>query len=246
MRNLGSGVPADLAVAWRNIAMMIGHWHMRGYGPWVVAGKESGEIRGRAGLWNAEGGPGVELGWMMRRSALRGAAMRPRPLGARWTGRGGTRMSTTSSASSGHRTLHRFGSPRSWVSGWKRARRGTERRCTPSAFIGAQLQRPKDLRAPDVRPRRNSDRLATRVQPCRVVAADVDNPAMSRSCSRPKSIRSSSAPLASTTLTPLSTIVPGRHGLRVRPARLKLQLLQQQQSQRHPQASRDPSSTNRT
>jgi RimJ/RimL family protein N-acetyltransferase len=45
------------------------HWHMRGYGPWVVVGKESGEILGRAGLWNPEGNPGVELGWMMRRSA---------------------------------------------------------------------------------------------------------------------------------------------------------------------------------
>jgi RimJ/RimL family protein N-acetyltransferase len=32
-------------------------------------GKESGEILGRAGLWNAQGGPGVELGWIIRRSA---------------------------------------------------------------------------------------------------------------------------------------------------------------------------------
>jgi RimJ/RimL family protein N-acetyltransferase len=69
MRYLGSGVSGDLAAAWRNVAMMIGHWHMRGYGPWVVVGKESGEILGRAGLWNPEGNPGVELGWMMRRSA---------------------------------------------------------------------------------------------------------------------------------------------------------------------------------
>jgi RimJ/RimL family protein N-acetyltransferase len=69
IRYLGSGVPGDIAVAWRNVAMMIGHWHMRGYGPWIVVAKDGGEILGRAGLWNAEGGPGVELGWMIRRSA---------------------------------------------------------------------------------------------------------------------------------------------------------------------------------
>jgi RimJ/RimL family protein N-acetyltransferase len=34
---------------------------------WLV--RRVAEILGRAGLWNAEGGPGVEQGWMMRRSA---------------------------------------------------------------------------------------------------------------------------------------------------------------------------------
>ena len=69
MRYLGSGVAGDISVAWRNVAMMIGHWHMRGYGPWIVVAKEGGEILGRVGPWNVEGGPGVELGWMIRRSA---------------------------------------------------------------------------------------------------------------------------------------------------------------------------------
>jgi RimJ/RimL family protein N-acetyltransferase len=69
VRYLGSGAPGDLAVAWRTVAMMIGHWHMRGYGPWVITSRTDGEILGRAGLWHAEGGPGVELGWMVRRSA---------------------------------------------------------------------------------------------------------------------------------------------------------------------------------
>jgi RimJ/RimL family protein N-acetyltransferase len=68
IRYLGNGVPGGVAVAWRNVALMIGHWHMRGYGPWIITSKSNGDVLGRAGLWNAEGGPGVELGWMVRRS----------------------------------------------------------------------------------------------------------------------------------------------------------------------------------
>lgn len=68
-RYLGAGVPADIAVAWRTVALMIGHWQMRGFGPWIITSKTSGEILGRAGLWHAEGGPGTELGWMVKRSA---------------------------------------------------------------------------------------------------------------------------------------------------------------------------------
>jgi RimJ/RimL family protein N-acetyltransferase len=69
IRYLGSGVPGGITVAWRNVAMMIGHWHMRGYGPWIITAKDGDEILGRAGLWNAEGGPGLELGWVVRRAA---------------------------------------------------------------------------------------------------------------------------------------------------------------------------------
>lgn len=64
-----ASAPNDITVAWRNVAMMIGHWHLRGYGPWIVTDKSGGEILGRVGLWNPEGWPGVELGWMIRRSA---------------------------------------------------------------------------------------------------------------------------------------------------------------------------------
>ncbi|MGE3274167.1 MAG: GNAT family N-acetyltransferase [Vicinamibacterales bacterium] len=68
MRHLAPGGPDEVATAWRNVALMIGHWHMRGYGPWIITARDSGDILGRAGLWNAEGGPGLELGWMVRRS----------------------------------------------------------------------------------------------------------------------------------------------------------------------------------
>jgi RimJ/RimL family protein N-acetyltransferase len=60
--------PGGLTVAWRNIAMMIGHWHLRGYGPWAVVELATGQVIGRVGLWNPEGWPGIELGWVIRRS----------------------------------------------------------------------------------------------------------------------------------------------------------------------------------
>lgn len=57
----------DLSVAWRCVAVMVGHWQMRGYGPWVLISKRDGRMVGRTGLWNVAGGPGLELGWMVRR-----------------------------------------------------------------------------------------------------------------------------------------------------------------------------------
>jgi len=60
--------PGGITVAWRNVAMMIGHWHLRGYGQWTVLEKTSGAIIGRVGLFNPEGWPGIELTWVIRRS----------------------------------------------------------------------------------------------------------------------------------------------------------------------------------
>jgi RimJ/RimL family protein N-acetyltransferase len=47
---------------------MLGHWHLRNYGPWIVVERASAEIIGRIGVWNPEDGPGLELGWVIRRS----------------------------------------------------------------------------------------------------------------------------------------------------------------------------------
>jgi RimJ/RimL family protein N-acetyltransferase len=60
-----------LTVAWRNVAMMIGHWHLRGYGAWAVAEKESGSVIGRVGFWHPAGCHDIELGWVIRRSHWR-------------------------------------------------------------------------------------------------------------------------------------------------------------------------------
>jgi RimJ/RimL family protein N-acetyltransferase len=51
--------------AWRTLAMFSGHWNLRGYGPWVVEERTSGGVIGRVGLWNPEGWPGIELGWVV-------------------------------------------------------------------------------------------------------------------------------------------------------------------------------------
>ena len=68
MRFLG-GKPMPRAEAWRNMAMVLGHWHLRGYGFWAVEEKESGELVGRVGCWYPEGWPGLEVGWTLRRSS---------------------------------------------------------------------------------------------------------------------------------------------------------------------------------
>jgi len=49
--------------AWRRMAMLVGHWALRGYGPWVIEDKASGEWIGYSGLWNPEGWPEPELMW---------------------------------------------------------------------------------------------------------------------------------------------------------------------------------------
>ena len=66
MRFLG-GKPMSRQEAWRNMAMVIGHWHLRGYGFWAVEEKASGEMVGRVGCWRPEGWPGLEVGWTLRR-----------------------------------------------------------------------------------------------------------------------------------------------------------------------------------
>ena len=74
-----------ITVAWRNVAMLVGHWHLRGYGQWTVLEKTSGEVIGRVGLWNPEGWPGIELGWIIRRSRWgQGFATEAAQAGLQW------------------------------------------------------------------------------------------------------------------------------------------------------------------
>lgn len=49
--------------AWRHMAMVIGHWVLRGYGMWAVEERESGRLVGRVGFYNPDGWPAFELGW---------------------------------------------------------------------------------------------------------------------------------------------------------------------------------------
>lgn len=69
MRFLGEGKPLSRFDAWRHLAMLVGHWHLRGYGHWAVEEKETGQLIGRIGFFNPEGWPGFELGWTLAQEA---------------------------------------------------------------------------------------------------------------------------------------------------------------------------------
>ncbi len=63
------GGPMNRMNAWRHMAVLVGHWHLRGYGHWAVEEKASGKFIGRIGFLNPEGWPGFELGWTLASSA---------------------------------------------------------------------------------------------------------------------------------------------------------------------------------
>jgi RimJ/RimL family protein N-acetyltransferase len=67
MRYLGDGLPMRRADAWRNMALVLGHWQLRGFGPWAVIEGASGRLVGRVGCWQPESWPGLEIGWTLRR-----------------------------------------------------------------------------------------------------------------------------------------------------------------------------------
>jgi RimJ/RimL family protein N-acetyltransferase len=68
MRYLG-GKPFTRLEAWRQMAFLIGHWHLRGFGHWAVEEKESGRLIGRMGFLDPEGWPGFEIGWTLGRAS---------------------------------------------------------------------------------------------------------------------------------------------------------------------------------
>ncbi|MGE5617593.1 MAG: GNAT family N-acetyltransferase [Candidatus Woesearchaeota archaeon] len=67
MRYIGSGRVLDREEAWRQIAIFLGHWELRGYGLWALEAKAERSFVGRVGLWQPEGWPGLELGWTLAR-----------------------------------------------------------------------------------------------------------------------------------------------------------------------------------
>jgi RimJ/RimL family protein N-acetyltransferase len=67
MRYLGDGHPLTRDEAWRNMALVLGHWDLRGFGLWAVEERSTGRMAGRVGCWQPEGWPGVEIGWALAR-----------------------------------------------------------------------------------------------------------------------------------------------------------------------------------
>ena len=68
MRHLGDGKPLTPDDAWRQMAWILGHWELRGYGLWAVEERATGALVGRIGHINPAGWPGFELGWMLGRA----------------------------------------------------------------------------------------------------------------------------------------------------------------------------------
>ncbi|HSP63317.1 MAG TPA: GNAT family N-acetyltransferase, partial [Pyrinomonadaceae bacterium] len=68
MRYLG-GKTFNRMEAWRHMAVLVGHWQLRGYGHWAVEEKASGKFIGRIGFLYPEGWPDFEIGWTLARPA---------------------------------------------------------------------------------------------------------------------------------------------------------------------------------
>jgi RimJ/RimL family protein N-acetyltransferase len=69
VRYLDDGAPISREECWRGMALFIGHWHLRGYGWWAVEDRRTGRFLGRIGLYNPEGWPGLEIGWLLDQRA---------------------------------------------------------------------------------------------------------------------------------------------------------------------------------
>jgi RimJ/RimL family protein N-acetyltransferase len=59
----------DRAEVWRHLAIIVGHWHLRGFGMWGVFERDTQRLVGRVGFHQPEGWPGFELGWTMGRAS---------------------------------------------------------------------------------------------------------------------------------------------------------------------------------
>ena len=82
------GKPCSEEATWRMLATMIGHWSMRGYGPYAVVERASGRVIGPVGLWYPHGWPEPEIKWALARDCwgrgyAREAALAVRKMAAR-------------------------------------------------------------------------------------------------------------------------------------------------------------------
>jgi len=59
------GGKKDKDTAWRSMAQLVGHWHLKGFGYWAVEEKTTGSFVGCVGLWQSPGWPELELGYWL-------------------------------------------------------------------------------------------------------------------------------------------------------------------------------------
>jgi RimJ/RimL family protein N-acetyltransferase len=63
------GEVQDRAAAFRSLCSYVGHWHVRGYGPWAVEERATGAFVGRAGVMRWEPWNEVEVAYALAPSA---------------------------------------------------------------------------------------------------------------------------------------------------------------------------------
>jgi RimJ/RimL family protein N-acetyltransferase len=61
------GAPLAEWQTWRSLAAYLGHWQLRGYGPYAVVDKASGAMMGPVGLWCPGEWPEPEIKWSLAR-----------------------------------------------------------------------------------------------------------------------------------------------------------------------------------
>ncbi|HEY0776502.1 MAG TPA: GNAT family N-acetyltransferase [Gemmatirosa sp.] len=64
-RFLGDGRPLSRADAWRQLALIVGHWTLRGFGLWAAEERATGALVGRVGCYEPDGWPGCEVGYVL-------------------------------------------------------------------------------------------------------------------------------------------------------------------------------------
>jgi RimJ/RimL family protein N-acetyltransferase len=61
------GGPLRPDQAFRVLALDLGHWHLKGFGKWMLERRDTGEVVGGTGLVHPEGWPSAELTWWLLR-----------------------------------------------------------------------------------------------------------------------------------------------------------------------------------
>ena len=69
MHHIGSGGPVARDLAWRQMALFLGHWALHGHGMWALERRTDRQLIGRVGFLQPEGWPGCELGWLLAHDA---------------------------------------------------------------------------------------------------------------------------------------------------------------------------------
>jgi len=59
------GRPFTEGETWRTMCSMIGHWQVRGYGPYAIEERQSGRVLGTAGFWFPNDWPSPEIKWAL-------------------------------------------------------------------------------------------------------------------------------------------------------------------------------------